>query len=213
MNYSIAFLFILFIMYSFVGWSIEVVGILITKGKFVNRGFLLGPYCPVYGFGGILMVLLLSRYIDDVITLFIMCILLFSILEYITSFIMEKLFNARWWDYTKYKFNINGRICLETMVPFGFCGIFFMYVVNPFLISLINKIPDVILIITSLILFVLLVIDISISSNTMIKIKGTIKNVKKDNTEEITNKVKELIMQKGYIKNRIIKAFPKLKVK
>ena len=112
MSYDIRIIFLLFLMYSFVGWSLEVIGKLLEKGKFVNRGFLVGPYCPIYGVGSILMIILLNRYINDPPTLFIMSILLFSVLEYSTSYFMEKIFKIRWWDYTRRKFNINGRICL-----------------------------------------------------------------------------------------------------
>ena len=132
MNYDIRILFLLFLMYSFTGWAIEVIGKLIEKGKFVNRGFLVGPYCPIYGVGCISMILLLNRYIKDPFTLFIMSILLFSFLEYFTSYFMEKIFKIRWWDYSRRKFNINGRICLETMIPFGLGGMLIMYIVNPF---------------------------------------------------------------------------------
>ncbi len=213
MKYDLRILFILFIIYSFIGWFIEVLGVIIKERKFVDRGFLIGPYCPVYGCGVISMVILLNKYINDKVTLFIMCILLFSIWEYITSFIMEKLFNARWWDYTKYKFNINGRICLETMIPFGIGGLLVMYIVNPFFVNMLNKLPQILINIICIILLVIFITDIIISTNSMVKIKGTINKIKKDNTEEITKKVKELILQNNYFKKRIVKAFPKLKIK
>lgn len=213
MKYDLRILFLLFIIYSLTGWIYEVIVGLVKQKKFIDRGFLLGPYCPVYGFGGILMTLLLSRYIDDKVTLFIMCILLFSVLEYLTSYILEKVFNARWWDYSKFKFNINGRICLEVMIPFGIAGLFFMYIANPFFLEIINKIPQTLLSIITIILLIIFISDIFISFDAMFKIKRTIKKVKKDNTEEITKKVKEIIMQNSYLKKRLIKAFPKLKIK
>ena len=80
MNYDIRILFLLFLMYSFTGWAIEVIGKLIEKGKFVNRGFLVGPYCPIYGVGCISMILLLNRYINDPFTLFIMSIIIYIII-------------------------------------------------------------------------------------------------------------------------------------
>ena len=92
--------FLIFLIYSFGGWLIESIGNLITKKKFVNRGFLIGPYCPIYGLGVILITLLLSRYKEDLIVLFFLSAILCGILEYFTSFFMEKLFKARWWDYS-----------------------------------------------------------------------------------------------------------------
>ena len=117
MEINVSVYFILFIIYAMIGWFIEIINGLIQTKKFVNRGFLIGPYCPIYGVGGILITLLLSKYYDDPIVLFFMGIAVCGILEYLTSYIMEKFFKARWWDYSKRKFNINGRICLETIIP------------------------------------------------------------------------------------------------
>ena len=118
MIYNVEIYFLLYLIYSIGGWLLEVSCKLVEKKKFINRGFLIGPYCPIYGTGAVIMTILLKKYIDDPITLFIMAMLTCSILEYITSYVMEKLFNARWWDYSTYRFNINGRICLETTIPF-----------------------------------------------------------------------------------------------
>ena len=136
---------LLFFIYSFLGWLIEVVGKLIQKGKFINRGFLIGPYCPIYGFAALTMIFLWKGYLNAPFTLFILITLTAAILEYITSFILEKIFKTRWWDYSNYKFNINGRICLETMIPFGFAGLILMYVLNPFFESLLNSLPQIFL--------------------------------------------------------------------
>ena len=213
MNYNIKELFILFMLYSFIGWIIEMIDRTIIDKKIINRGFLIGPYCPIYGFGALLMIILLQRYVDEPITLFFMSIIIFSLLEYTTSYIMEKLFKARWWDYSNNKFNINGRVCLETMIPFGFAGMIAMYIVNPFFVRCIDRTPDIILTITFITLSIILIIDLSLSTSVMANVTKTIKKVKKDNTEEITKKVKELVMQKNYFKKRIIKAFPKFKIK
>ena len=206
-------LFLLFIIYSLFGWFIEVFETILLKGKFVNRGFLIGPYCPIYGIGGLTMYLLLSRYLNDPFTLFIMCILFFSILEYSTSYIMEKLFKARWWDYTHYRFNINGRICLETMIPFGIIGILFMYIINPFLLSILNSLPLILVDLFTFIIGLLFITDVFVSVNVITSMKKTVKKVKQDNTEEITKKVKDILLSKNYIKRRLIRAFPKLKIK
>ena len=131
----------MFIIYSFLGWIVDTTDILITTKKLVNRGFLLGPICPIYGVGVLLMIFLLSRFIDTPLALFILAIFIFMTLEYLTSYFMEKLFNARWWDYSNQKFNLNGRICLETTIPFGLGGMLVMYVINPFITKLLDKIP------------------------------------------------------------------------
>ena len=125
--------FLLFVIYSVIGWIMEVIYTLVIDKKFTNRGFLVGPYCPIYGVGAVLIIILLSGYKERPIGLFVLAIVICSILEYFTSYIMEKLFKARWWDYSNRKFNINGRICLETMVPFGVIACLIVYIVNPFL--------------------------------------------------------------------------------
>ena len=106
MEINVSVYFILFIIYAMIGWCIEIINGLIQTKKFVNRGFLIGPYCPIYGVGGILITLLLSKYYDDPIVLFFMGIAVCGILEYLTSYIMEKFFKARWWDYSKRKFRL-----------------------------------------------------------------------------------------------------------
>ena len=119
MLYNFCFYFLVFIIYSFLGWVMEVFGKFIEKHRFINRGFLIGPVCSIYGFGCIFMYFLLDKYKNNLFILFIAAIFVCSILEYFTSYFMEKIFKTRWWDYTRRKFNINGRICLETMIPFG----------------------------------------------------------------------------------------------
>ena len=211
--YNIKELFIIFMIYSFLGWVGEVIGKLIFDKKFINRGFFIGPYCPIYGIAALLLIILLQRYEDDPVTLFIMSVLLFSATEYITSFVLEKLYNARWWDYTKYKFNINGRICLETMIPFGILALIATYIVNPIFFTCLDATPEIVINIISIVLLVILLTDIVLTTKAMINIKGTIKKVKKDNTEEITMQVKEIIMNTSKLMNRILKSFPKLKIK
>ena len=213
MKFDIRIVFLLFIIYSFIGWVIEVIDAYIKTGKFVNRGFLIGPYCPVYGIGCTLMIILLSKYLDDIVVLFFMCIVTFSILEYMTSFAMEKLFKARWWDYSNKRFNINGRICLETMIPFGLGGVFIMYVVNPVIMYVLTSMPDILLTIFSIVIGILYTLDLCVSVKVISNLKMTARNIKKDSTIEITRKVKEILSNKNYIKRRLIKAFPKLKRK
>ena len=100
--YDIEKYVLLFFIYAFLGWIMEVIGKLIQQKKFINRGFLIGPYCPIYGHGAILITILLSRYKANPFILFFMAILICSILEYATSYFMEKIFHARWWDYSQY---------------------------------------------------------------------------------------------------------------
>ena len=203
--------FLLFMSYAILGWCMEVTCKLIEKKKFINRGFLIGPYCPIYGWGAVAITILLSRYMSDPIVLFIMAIVICSILEYFTSYFMEKKYHARWWDYSSKKFNINGRICLETMIPFGILGVAIMYVTNPLLFSLFEKIPEMALHIISAVLLIGFLIDNIISSNVIESINVEGNKLIKDNTEEITDKVKQILTQKSWLHRRLINAFPDLK--
>lgn len=211
--------FLIFITYSFLGWCLEVICKLVDKGKFINRGFLIGPICPVYGFGALIMQIFLVKYLNDPITLFIMIILSCSILEYITSFALEKMFATRWWDYSNYKFNINGRICLETMIPFGFFGMLIMYKINPFFLNLYQQIPNNWLYLISIPLLLAFLADTIISFNIINNIKKISKEtqkkqiIKKDDTEKITELVKkQIIKSKKKLQRRIIQAFPHLQL-
>lgn len=181
----------------------EVVWNLFTDKKWVNRGFLIGPYCPIYGVGCLLMIILLDRFKSSLVILFIMSIIVCSILEYFTSFIMEKLFKARWWDYSEYKFNLNGRICAATMIPFGILGVLVIYYLNP-IVSGFVPFNDILYYI---ILF-LFVLDFFVSFGIIENMRGTITNITKDSTEEITKMVKEKIWNKSFLHKRLLRAFP-----
>ena len=169
----------------------EVIVTMVQNKKFINRGFLIGPYCPIYGWGSLIIILTLNSNKNDMIGLFLKAIVICSILEYMTSYIMEKLFHARWWDYSEKKFNLNGRICLETMIPFGVLACIVIYGIQPILYQFYTRIPNTILYIITILLFILYLIDNFISFHTLFHISSKIKLELKDNTKEISNYVKE----------------------
>ena len=211
MLHTIEIYFLLFLTYAFLGWCMEVTCKLIQFKRFINRGFLVGPYCPIYGWGALAITLLLQRYTNDIIVLFVMAVIVCSFIEYFTSYFMEKKYHARWWDYSNKKFNINGRICLDTMIPFGILGVFIMYVSNPFFIDIYNNIPDIWLHIIAGILFTLYIIDNIVSSRIISSIHVEEEKIA-DNTEEITNeiatKIKQLLKQKSWLHRRLVNAYP-----
>lgn len=211
--YKTFILIALFLIYSFIGWIVEVSAFLIQDHKFVNRGFFIGPVVPIYGTGGILITILLTKYQSDPIVLFCMAVVVCSILEYLTSYIMEKIFKTRWWDYSNKKFNINGRICLSNLIVFGIMGLVMVYLINPFLIDILNKIDPILLKCVVSILIVLFVIDFFVSFSVTSKIKNVGKVVFKDSTEEINAKVKEILLSKGKLTRRVIKAFPNFDIR
>lgn len=124
---------------------------------------------------------------------------------------MEKKYHARWWDYSNKKFNINGRICLETLIPFGILGVAIMYGTNPILFKLYNQIPQLVINILTVILFIGFIVDNIISSNIISSINVEENKLIKDNTEEITEKIKQVLRQKSWLHRRLINAYPGLK--
>ena len=201
--------------YSFLGWCLEVGCILVHQKKFVNRGFLIGPYCPIYGCGAVFMSIVLKKYLVDPITLFIMIIISCSLLEYFTSYILEKLFHTRWWDYSTKRFQINGRICLETMVPFAFFGMLVMYYITPFFLGIYQTFSPFVLYSLSSVLFLVILVDIILSFKIINQIKNINKETQekqilfKDDTERITKLVRKRIREsKKILQNRILLSFP-----
>lgn len=124
---------------------------------------------------------------------------------------MEKLFNTRWWDYSDKRFNVNGRICLSVAVCFGFLGVILLYFINPFLVNLLSKIPNNILIMIAIALFILLIFDFIISMIIVGKFTKHVKLVKEDSSNEINFKIREYLINKSTWFERIIKAFPDFK--
>jgi uncharacterized membrane protein len=194
-----------FIIYSFIGWIIEIIALFRTEKRFVNRGFLIGPYCPIYGCGALILIYIMSNY-KTPLDLFLMFSIYASILEYSVSYFMEKLFNARWWDYSHMKYNLNGRVCLINAILFGVLGLAMGYFVNPFVMNMLYSIPDTTLMIISSIILIAFIADLIISFKIVSKLKKNFVSKNKDVTEDINNQVSKIIS-----KSRILKAFPSLR--
>lgn len=218
MNY-----FLFFCIYSILGWIAESLYVSYYQKKLVNRGFLIGPYCPIYGLGAILTILYIDQYKDNILTVFILGVAICGTLEYITSYLMEKLFKARWWDYSNRKFNLNGRICLKNATLFGIGSIFILYISQPYIEPLINNTNKKLLIIISIISFITILTDTITSLNIVSKLKKNLSNVelKKDSTQELKNLVTEILnyninsqkIKLSKLQKRIINAFPDLDTK
>lgn len=200
--------FLLFMMYSFLGWVIEVCNFLIVSHRIVDRGFLIGPYLPIYGFGSLFIVIFLTKYQDAPITLFCMSMILCATLEYTTSFVMEKLFHARWWDYSNQKFNINGRICLETASLFGLGGCVIIYLIHPLFGKILSVVNPICLNIITILLFTIFIIDILVSFKVIFNFRTFTKNIRKDSTNEINKFVKNTLSSNSIFGKRLILAFP-----
>ena len=219
---KIIVIYILFWLYSFLGWLMETTLVSLESKRFINRGFLMGPYCPIYGTGGVLL-LVLSPYKDSPFLVFILSIVICSIIEYLTSYILEMIYKVRWWDYSNRMFNLNGRVCLFNSICFGLLGMLMVSYLNPVFLNLITSLSDTILTIIALIILIITLIDMSITFSIMFDIRKTIINLKdktitsifkknQDNTEEVSKRVKSILKEKSIIHKHLSNAFSNLKV-
>ncbi len=142
MEYSFINYLWFFISYAFLGWCVEVIFQAVNKGEFINRGFLNGPICPIYGFGMVTLLYILEPLVDNVLFLFLGSVLLTSLLEYLTGFILEKVFNDKWWDYSEKPFNIKGYISLSFSIVWGLAAVFVIQIVHPFIIKLTSVVTN-----------------------------------------------------------------------
>jgi uncharacterized membrane protein len=149
-----------FFFYSFLGWLYEsLLCSIFGEHRFINRGFLLGPYCPIYGTGAILCWLVLSNH-NNVFAVFAIAALLCCAIEYMTSFGMEKIFHARWWDYSDMPFQLHGRICLYGGIIFGAGNVFIRFLVQPTLMRLTTQLNENLLNGSAIVLLIVIGIDI-----------------------------------------------------
>lgn len=206
--------FMLFMLYSVCGWIIEMVWCAIIQKRVTDRGFLIGPYCPIYGVCAVFVITLLKKYNTDFFAVFMLSLLICSVVEYITSYIMEKLFKARWWDYSNQKLNINGRVCLRNALLFGLLGMVLVCIVNPYTENIFNKFSgNVIYNIISMVTLCIFVVDNILSFKIISKLKHISRQAKKDNTEDITSYVRQVLQNKNIFTRRLVNAFPNFRIK
>lgn len=171
--------FLIFILFSFIGWISEVIYVGVTSAhKFVNRGFLHGPLCPVYGFGGVVILMLPPSLYATWIPLFFASMILCTIVEYFVSWLMEKLFHTRWWDYSHYKIQLNGRICLLNSILFGFLGVVVIHFVYPLMIDLLNSLGQKVINVSGVIILAVLSVDIFFTVRKLVDFANVMKKLK-----------------------------------
>ena len=132
-DYSVSSLILMFFTFSFAGWLWEVGLHLVVDGMFFNRGFMTGPWLPIYGTGGVLILVLLKRWRSRPLLSFGLILLLCGTVEYFAGLFLETLFGVRWWNYSGMLFQIQGRVCLEGLLLFGAGGLFIIYIAAPVL--------------------------------------------------------------------------------
>lgn len=224
----------LFIVYSVMGWAYESLLCSFIEKRWINRGFLNGPYCPIYGFGALLDIICLGRF-SNPFEIFLLGALLNCTLEYFTSYAMEKLFNARWWDYSDKFLNINGLVCLIGAIVFGAFCVALITIVNPVVVRHIRAIPDFTLNITVILFLVVYAADNVVTFIAVAKLDDKLRELKetlderRENAikavsnyregaiERFKNRIPESRIHKAFFKTlgfqnkRIIKAFPRLR--
>ena len=188
-------LFLLFLIYSVIGWIIESALKSFQFKRFINRGFLIGPYLPIYGSGAILITILFNSFSNNIIVFFIIILIICSILEYTTSYLMEKLFKARWWDYSNRILNINGRICICNSIMFGIGGLIVLKL-NTIFVQHINKMNTNFLIKLNIVLLLILIVDILISYIIINSFKKVVVVELEDSTNKINRQVKQVLDDK-----------------
>ncbi|MCA0385306.1 MAG: putative ABC transporter permease [Firmicutes bacterium] len=225
--------------YSFVGWLYEsIICSMINERKIINRGFLIGPYVPIYGFGAVLVIQLFGN-LSSLFQIFIYSMIICTTIEYITSVVMEKMFNAIWWDYSNFPFNYRGRISLYASTLFGFLSVILINHAHPIIINNISTLPVSIQNALSVIILIILLTDLILTLNAWTNFNNHLKtlhsslnNVQSSNIDKINQFVGNLITDEMAdfggdlvinIRNfnvtikknelRLISAFPKLKLK
>ena len=201
-------------LYSVAGWAYESILCSVTGKRWVNRGFLNGPYCPVYGFGALISILVLDPD-KNIFILFYLGAVTACSLEYFTSWLMERLFQARWWDYSGHRFHLNGRISLAGALIFGAFSVLLVRLVHPEVARLTETLPDTAVFSAALAILFIAAIDCAI---TVIHVLGFNRKLRLAEVglqiieiRQQLAEIKSMIMKLNLQEKRILRAFPKLK--
>jgi len=193
--------FLLFLTYSFIGWVCEVIYCSVPSKKFINRGFLRGPYCPIYGFGAIAVINFLTPFSEKPILVYVLAVIITSLLEYVTGYLLERVYHLKWWDYSNYKFNIHGKVVLHNSLIFGALSLITIYFLNPILLNTISKLPLRVLNVISLVLLSIFLIDNIISTLNTLKLSANLSKL-----HLIADEIKEKTSEKLFVKSKSIQS-------
>ena len=192
MHYSCYQILALFCIYSFFGWCTEVIYHTVKTGEFVNRGFLNGPVCPIYGFGVLTVIVALEPLKDNLLVLFIGSVFLTSLIEFVTGFVLEKIFHDKWWDYSDEPFNIKGYICLRLSLLWGIACLLVVDIAHPLIFDFLKAVPltlGKILLTISLVAFI---VDFIVTVLRISKFKKSIRVL-----DELANNIKVISNEIG----------------
>ena len=201
---------IIFFIYCFIGWFYEsTLYSIVEQRRFMNRGYFLGPYCPIYGVVIISAVYFLQD-IESHIKVMIMGALLVTFIEYVTSYTLEKLFDARYWDYSEYPLNINGRVSVISSIFFGFTTMFGVKTLHPFLEDVVGKIPEKYRIITAIAMLVIFVIDGTMTTVSMCNLNKKCKEIYEQLNAYVDSKFEDMTDKSKFLDENV--TFDKVKI-
>ena len=204
-------LILVFFVFSFVGWCIEVTLKYRQFGRFINRGFLIGPWLPIYGCGAALITLTVAGLTPverGIGTTFAISLIVCGLIEYLASYFMEKKFHARWWDYSQKPMNLHGRVWIGNLILFGIGGVAIIHIVNPILYGLFDSLSLVSREIIAGCLSVIFLADYSVSHFVLKLVKIGVESSEADNTEAISKDVKLLLSDRSIFYRRFANAYP-----
>lgn len=186
-----------FFVYGFLGWCTEVAYAAVKQGKFVNRGFLNGPICPVYGIGVGVVVQFLTPLENNLVLLYISSTILVTAIEGITGFLLEKIFHNKWWDYSDQPLNIGGYVCVLFSLIWGVFCVLIVKVIHPLIYKVLTMIPFVLGIIVMACLAVGLLADLYVTASAILKMNRKLETMEKIAAElkDLSNKVGENIYE------------------
>ncbi|SHM26006.1 putative ABC transporter permease [Ruminococcus flavefaciens] len=184
-----------FVIYAFFGWCLEVVYQAVEHGKFINRGFLNGPYCPIYGFGVIIVYGALEPLKENILILYFGAVMLTTALELITGFLLEKIFDQKWWDYSHERFNLKGYICIKFSLLWGVACLVTVRLIHPAVNKFVDKLPHIVGIPILVVFFIGFISDMIITILAIIHIKKKLKLLDSisDEMRKISDKTGEKI--------------------
>lgn len=188
---SIYYSILYFFVYGFLGWCTEVIFAAFKQHRFVNRGFLNGPICPIYGVGVTLVIACLEAFQSNLLLLYISSVILVTVLEGVTGWAMDKLFHNKWWDYSKLPFNIRGYVCLLFSLIWGVACVFIVYFVHPLIHQVLSLIPHTAGIALIAILGIALLSDIIVTTSAIVKFNQYLERLKHitDELHAISNQI------------------------
>lgn len=213
---TICQLVLLFFLAACAGWCMEVTLKFIQYHRFINRGFLIGPYCPIYGWGVVAITVVVGGFIGRTGTVgetFLAGFFLCGALEYFTSWYMEKCFHARWWDYSKKPMNLNGRIWIGNLMLFGAASVVIVHWIDPIYFAWADQIPIPVLCWIAVAILLLMGADHVLSQVLMSVVRKEIDAQSGDNTEEISQRIHELLKNRSLLIRRIHQAYPELQAR